>query len=199
MTCAGAEPPACPECGLKRLYRDGLRYLKRGRAVQRWLCRNCGYRFSEKNSDCLNMLKHVERVDRQILNWSKALVYSCRGSCEAKSGASTSQPKLVKTLAEVESRNEKWAAGATELSEDFRGKVVEFLWHLKKNGARNATLKNHGSILRKLAAHTDLTPESVKEYLAKTGEWGDGHKKVGGGYLRQISKVPWAFVGATKI
>jgi len=37
----------CPECGSRLLYRDGIRYLADGSQVQRWLCRNCGYRFSE--------------------------------------------------------------------------------------------------------------------------------------------------------
>jgi hypothetical protein len=32
-----------------RLYRAGLRYLSNGKTVQRWLCRNCGYRFSESS------------------------------------------------------------------------------------------------------------------------------------------------------
>ena len=37
----------CPECGASRLYRAGMRYLANGETVQRYLCRNCGYRFSE--------------------------------------------------------------------------------------------------------------------------------------------------------
>ncbi len=40
-------PPACPECGSQKLYKDGLRYLTDGSSVQRWLCRLCGYRFSQ--------------------------------------------------------------------------------------------------------------------------------------------------------
>jgi len=40
---------SCPECGLKLLYRDGIRYLADGSQTQRWLCRNCGYRFSQPN------------------------------------------------------------------------------------------------------------------------------------------------------
>jgi len=38
----------CPECGSLKNWKDGLRYTKNG-DVQRWLCRNCGYRFSESN------------------------------------------------------------------------------------------------------------------------------------------------------
>ncbi|MBM4401254.1 MAG: hypothetical protein FJ045_04810, partial [Crenarchaeota archaeon] len=47
--CLPKEPQLkCPECGGSKLYRDGMRYLSSGEAVQRWLCRDCGYRFSEK-------------------------------------------------------------------------------------------------------------------------------------------------------
>ena len=84
-----------------------------------------------------------------------------------------------KNLAEVENPTKSGLAGATEQSTDIRGKVVEFLWRLKMNGARSATLKNYSSMLRKLAANTDLTPQSVKEYLAKTEEWGDSSKGLG--------------------
>ncbi|MGD0202504.1 MAG: hypothetical protein ABSC20_01190 [Candidatus Bathyarchaeia archaeon] len=35
----------CPECGSQRSYRDGIRYNRLGE-IQRYLCRECGYRFS---------------------------------------------------------------------------------------------------------------------------------------------------------
>jgi len=38
----------CPECGSICLYRDGLRYVSEGQ-IQRYLCRKCGYRFSENS------------------------------------------------------------------------------------------------------------------------------------------------------
>lgn len=37
---------SCPQCGSTSLWRDGLRYVKDG-TIQRWLCRLCGYRFSQ--------------------------------------------------------------------------------------------------------------------------------------------------------
>ena len=39
----------CPECGSIKLYKAGLRYLANGETVQRFLCRECGVRFSEKS------------------------------------------------------------------------------------------------------------------------------------------------------
>ena len=48
--------PQCSQCGSTSLYRAGFRYLEDGSPVQRWLCRKCSYRFSEKplqkNSKC---------------------------------------------------------------------------------------------------------------------------------------------------
>jgi DNA-directed RNA polymerase subunit RPC12/RpoP len=40
------QPIRCPECGSTRLNKDGMRYLKHGTSVQRYLCKDCGYRFS---------------------------------------------------------------------------------------------------------------------------------------------------------
>jgi integrase len=37
----------CPECSSNRLYRAGKRYRADGSEVQRWLCRDCDYRFSD--------------------------------------------------------------------------------------------------------------------------------------------------------
>ncbi|MEM4727236.1 MAG: tyrosine-type recombinase/integrase [Candidatus Bathyarchaeia archaeon] len=46
---ASGEPAGgvrCPDCGSSRTWRDGLRPLKDGRRIQRYLCRACGYKFS---------------------------------------------------------------------------------------------------------------------------------------------------------
>lgn len=41
-----AQPPIrCPECGSSQMWKDGLRRTRSG-AVQRYLCRSCGFRFS---------------------------------------------------------------------------------------------------------------------------------------------------------
>jgi len=57
------EPSArirCPECGSTRLWKDGLRYTKRGE-IQRYICRSCGYRFSETSAQPLKKLNVVEQ------------------------------------------------------------------------------------------------------------------------------------------
>jgi len=39
-------PIRCPECTSQRVWRDGIRRTSHG-DIQRWLCRDCGFRFSE--------------------------------------------------------------------------------------------------------------------------------------------------------
>jgi transposase-like protein len=47
-----SKEPNCPECTSQRVWRDGLRRTAYG-DVQRWICRECGYRFSENGSRTL--------------------------------------------------------------------------------------------------------------------------------------------------
>jgi len=74
------------------------------------------------------------------------------------------------------------------------GRIVTYLWNLSQNGVKGNTLGSYSSILRKLAKHTDLTPESVKEYLAKDKEWNDATKSltviVYGSFLK-FSGLTW--------
>jgi len=78
----------------------------------------------------------------------------------------------VKSLAEVESRSEKRAAGATKtqtkpLEADLKGKIVEFAWWLKSEGRSELTITNNVSKLRRLAKFCNLMePEKVKETLS---------------------------------
>ena len=37
--------PSCPECSSSKTWKDGLRYIQ-DQPIQRYLCRSCGYRFS---------------------------------------------------------------------------------------------------------------------------------------------------------
>jgi len=41
--------PVCPSCHNKKVWKAGLRYLKNGAKVQRWLCTACGFRFTIKS------------------------------------------------------------------------------------------------------------------------------------------------------
>jgi integrase/transcription elongation factor Elf1 len=65
----------CPECGSVRLYRAGLRYLSNGETIQRWLCRNCGYRFSKSNvkinvsgKSCKTLDSRTDLLDARVFD-----------------------------------------------------------------------------------------------------------------------------------
>jgi len=116
-----------------------------------------------------------------ILNSPKALSINCQGSREAFPGkASTSPGKLVQTLAIVESQNEKRAAGASEkpTEAELQGKIIEFLWWMKKQGYKETTIKSKGKRLMRLVklGVNLLNPESVKEAIAVQG-WKDSSKE----------------------
>ncbi len=82
-------------------------------------------------------------------------------------------------MAEVESRTEKQAAGATKLSEaGIKGKIVEYLWYLKKQGYSESTIVGRSQLLQrliKLKANL-YDPETVKDIIAKQEKWSEGRK-----------------------
>jgi len=171
--------PTCPQCGSKRLYRDGLRYLSDGTTVQRWLCRDCGYRFTNPN--------HRKRSEWKNppfnLNLENCLNHNCQGNNDPVGRDSTSLGRLVQTLAAVEKdeKEKSGQAGATETKpsvSEIQGKILEFLWWMRKQGYKETTIRGKGSRLRrlvKLGANL-LDPESVKGVIA-TQNWADSGKE----------------------
>ncbi|MBS7635434.1 site-specific integrase, partial [Candidatus Bathyarchaeota archaeon] len=147
----------CPQCGGARLFRDGLRRLADGSAVQRWLCRDCMYRFSEKPVE-----ENISKVLRSELDLSLN-----RRVCAGEDPAKNSAQGVValKEKADAESR----AAGATADLKSVESDLVNFAWHLKKKGLKESTIQTYEKALRSLlAAGADLRdPESVKEALAR--------------------------------
>lgn len=74
-------------------------------------------------------------------------------------------------------KTEKWAAGATEQTADVKGKIIEYLWWLKKQGYNNSTVKKRVRLLRRLLKMTDVfDSEAVKQLLAERDDWSVGYK-----------------------
>jgi len=148
---------SCPECKSEKIYRDGLRYLSDGSSVQRFLCRSCGYRFSEnqnhKNPSCDSSLR------RQIC-------------------ASSSRKKSAKNLSyKTEPQGERLCAEATEKA-DVKGKILEYGFWQKKQGYRESTAKTrmmHLEILVRRGSNLH-DPESVKKTLALQEKWCEATK-----------------------
>jgi integrase/transcription elongation factor Elf1 len=158
---------ACPVCGSTSLYRDGLRYLANGSSVQRWLCKACGYRFTQR--------KALQENLSGSINTASNIFSNCQGSGEASSRA-PSAIKAVTTLATVETRIGEAQREGTPQTADVKGKIVEYSFWLLKQGYSKYTIQGRTKLLKRLAKLGDLlNPESIKEVIAKQ-EWSTGRK-----------------------
>ena len=146
----------CPQCSSERLYKDGLRYLSSGESVQRWLCRTCGYRFSEKPP---------QKNQEWSINTQSGLTpirQICVIQKEAKNLDSATEIKTV-------------AGDLDRLPQDARGLITKFMAYLEREGYSEgigypATIKH----LVKDGANL-LDPENVKTIIARQ-KWKDSVK-----------------------
>jgi integrase len=153
-----AQPLKCPQCASDRLYKDGLRYMADGSSVQRWLCRDCAHRFSEKPLQ--------ENLDWQIN--TPTLIVSKRQVCDLIEES--------KNLTEV-ARQEQAQREGTLKNADIKGKIINYAWSMQKEGYSEATILGRSKLLKILAKRgADLyDPESVKTAIAKQ-PWCEGRK-----------------------
>jgi len=163
----------CPQCGSANLYKDGLRYLSGGTGVQRWLCRNCGYRFTNHK----NKARTGRKNPPSGLNPPFASYYSCQGNNDPD-GRVPPRQKGATTLATVEKENEKRAAGATETN-TMATLILDYAWNVKKRGLAEQTIKQRVCRLKQLIKRGAnlLDPDSVLTVLA-TSNWTDSNKRV---------------------
>lgn len=161
---AGASP-LCPQCGSKKLWRDGLRYSPFGDRIQRWLCRNCGLRFSDPRDlqRALSAFERVERVDTKAVKGRGDEALECQ-ICVTETKNLAAEQKEV----EVPRRSEV----------DIKGKIVEFMWRLKTEAYAEDTISGYGYVLKTLAKRGAnlFNPESVKEVIARQTAWGQARK-----------------------
>jgi integrase len=183
----------CPECGSDRLCRAGLRYLSNGEAIQRWLCRNCGFRFSESIVE-VNVVGKVGEVFDSAKNHHEVGVASRDApDKEVDDGLSFALGEDVSSheLSIVEKRlnalsfyNSKRQVCAqkdaknlnptTEIktvvgdNKTTRGKMLQFALHCRNEGLAEETVRIWYNRLKKISENAELNePESVKAYIAK--------------------------------
>lgn len=202
----------CPECVSERVWRDGIRKTRRG-DVQRWLCRDCGLRFSESNLEIPvkvhvagkiievsepgkdHMQASVFRADlalEKALDEGPLLLSEDVGShASSPSGSVTerlntlrfynsscrvcaSETKAVKNLVKVETQTE---TALRESTQDIKGKIIEYLWYLKKQGYKKSTIESKVQRLKRLIRFGAnlFDPEDVKMIIAND-EWKDSYK-----------------------
>jgi integrase len=148
----------CPQCGSQKTWKDGVRKTNYG-DVQRYLCRDCGFRFSENGF-------------AKDFCTASSLGSSCR------IGAVPKAHGQVINLAAIEPLKEGPAGATTTNQADLKGKLVEYLWYMKKQGYAETTVQTYASILKLLIKRgADIfDPESVKKVIAQQTSWGSGRK-----------------------
>lgn len=97
----------------------------------------------------------------------------------------------------METRNQEKAAGVTAADQEtLTGKIVEFLWYLKKQGLAEISIKGYRERLLQLVKQgvNLLNPEAVKEFLAKKSSWSNRTKAIDvtiyDRFLKFL-KIPW--------
>jgi len=162
--------PKCPECGSQRVWKDGLRYTGEG-LTQRWLCQNCGYRFSNPTK--------TSKTNRRITE-------DCRVCVPGSTPGSKNTAKAVQALKELE---RELAAGTREPTKtNVKSLLFNFAWWMKKQGFAESTIESRVKLLKILAKRgADLQdPESVKtSYLQMLGKsWNPPR-------YRRVRKLPF--------
>jgi integrase/predicted RNA-binding Zn-ribbon protein involved in translation (DUF1610 family) len=168
------QPIHCPECGSERLYKDGHRYLANGEDVQRYLCRTCGYRFSDPQRP----KQPLQKTSWQSLNSGFAYTFNRQACDEARGRRALAARKGLAVLAAVDPQMEGPVREGTAKSQvDIQGKILEAAWELKKLGYADATIRLFNSALRTLHKRgADLfNPETVKDVIARQ-KWSDSRR-----------------------
>ena len=127
----------CPECSKDRIFKDGTRKLLNGERKQLFICRDCGYRFSEKaNKDVMDI-------------------------------NGTNQICALKDAKNLAAQENKICARDAKLPPNVAGLVAQFLAYLEKEGfCKETEYPNLIRRLAKLGANL-LDSETVKEAIAR--------------------------------
>ena len=159
------KPPACPLCGSQRVWRDGTRRTRSGRRIQRYLCRDCGFRFTDP---------------RQRLKAHNRIIDSAEYASPDKGWTSGSKnsAKAVGALRREEESRKAGLREATTTTTDLKSILFNFAWWMKKQGYADSTITYRVKLLRVLAKRgADLyNPESVKDVIARQ-EWSLARKE----------------------
>jgi len=182
--------PVCPSCQSARIFKDGLRIAKEGR-IQRYVCRDCGYRFSESSkplslnlSDDDSSQETIDPIERVFfdpnnqcnLNEQVKVDSQFCGPLEEEYKKSTGSESIRRVCAD-EAKNlvatetiGNVVAGETS---ENRNILFEFAWYMKKEGYAETTGRTRCTLLKVLLrSGADLTnPDSVKDAIARQSQW----------------------------
>jgi integrase len=140
-----------------------------GDRIQRWLCRNCGLRFSDPEDlqRALSTFERVERIEAKSLKVNPDTLSNCQ-ICVTKAEGTKN---LVAEIQKME------IPRGREI--EIKGRLVQYVPWMEKQGYDPETIRGWRNCLEALVSENAdlLNPESVKEVLAndfvkKKPRWG---------------------------
>ena len=163
--------PSCPLCLSNRIYKDGMRYLSNGAIVQRWLCRDCNYRFSERNHN-----KPLQKSSNWHINTASALILDCQERGESRKRGALNLQTGGLTLVTSETRQE--IAPREGTATQLISQLLDYAWQATKRGLAEQTIKQRVYKLKLLAKRgADLNnSDSVLTILANS-TWTQANKR----------------------
>ena len=155
----------CPKCGSSKMWRDGQRAIYSW-AIQRWLCKNCGLRFSDPDQ----------------LAAFRTIIAKFQPNGESKPIKKHIDKLFTRQICVKETKNlgpEQIVKQVPERRIDIAGKLVEYSWKMQKEGYNKETIRGNSGCLRALILRgADLAdPESIKEVLSKELKWSQNRKR----------------------
>jgi len=129
----------CPECHSNKIWKDGKRKTRNG-LIQRYICRDCDYRFSESS---ILSIKSYNSGGRQVCAY---------------------ETKVAKNLAKVEPLKNGLAGATIEKTE---GDLEGFANYLRKQGRKETTIETYKKFVKILAKNGNIfDPEETKLIIA---------------------------------
>ena len=156
----------CPNCHSKRNWKDGVRETNFG-FVQRFVCRDCGFRFSNKSN----------------------ITFQANSGCQLSA--------ILKEAKKLDSATETKTVAGEKLinSQDEKGILVDYAWKLKKRGLAESTIRLRTYILDQLVElGADLdNPDSLETVLATENLTQSKKLQCVTAYrsYTKIFKIPW--------
>jgi integrase len=174
----------CPGCGSSRVWKAGLRYPRgnEGHSIQRYLCRSCGFRFSESTA-----LPSTHRRKRSLGSKKNVNIFGLylkpNTTGYKANGLTLSRQVCVsereaENLAREETRQKQPTREGTKPDkETIKGLLVKYIyWLEKENYYKDSVYPNLLHTLAKSGANL-FDPEDVKTRIAKQ-PWKDGVKRL---------------------
>jgi ribosomal protein L37AE/L43A len=162
--------PLCPKCSSKKVWSNGVRYPMFGDRIQRWLCRECGTRFSDREDlkAAKKTVETVEMIETQSLKSKDNINSTCQICDEEMSKFSVNPTRETKNLVtELFQGKLKVPQKNTYDLKDLKGAVVNFVFYLQQNNKAAVTQTYYGYNLDFLVDHGAnlFDPFSVKDVL----------------------------------